>query len=191
MLYAFYCVTSCPCVNTIHKFNGKPDAELVKLAWLRFRNRTLSMKCIYSRIFFSNTDCLTDIEGISSHWIIDWVGYVISDKYKMNTTNTAIVNETSAVPWGQVVVFSITSVSMLTGNILVIIAVLRFRFLQTPANVFVVGLTCLDVMGIITLVLTLELVEPIWTNNRLPCLAKLTFGGVNVVSTAMMLAGTT
>ena len=66
-----------------------------------------------------------------------------------------------------------------------------FRFLQTPTNVFVAGLACLDVgMGIITLVLIVESIEPSWVNKRLPCLAKVAFAGVNVFSSAMMLTGT-
>ena len=134
----------------------------------------------------------TDIKNMHTQWIIHWVWYfVISDKFMMNTTNTGVMNENSTVAWGEVVVFSITSFATLTGNILVIIAVLRFRFMRTPTNVFVAGLACLDVgMGIITLTLTVQSIAPSLMNKRLPCLAKVTFSGVSMFSTAMMLAGT-
>ena len=107
----------------------------------------------------------------------------------LNATD-AIRDDSSPVQWVRVVLYLVIAFGIMFGNALVIAAVARYRFLQTPINLFVVGLASLDcAMGISGVLMALQFIQP-QIMSHFGCLARVAFGCFNVVSSAMMLAGT-
>ena len=99
------------------------------------------------------------------------------------------VENVVGIPWGQIALFLVVSIIILIGNSLVITTVLRYEFLQTPTNVFVVGTACLDlIMGLNGMFKVGQLVyvyEGYYT-----CMARLGIGALQGVLTGNLLAGT-
>ena len=89
----------------------------------------------------------------------------------------------------RVVIYLIISFVIIFGNAIVITAVLRYRFLQTPTNLFVVGVSSVDLTnGIFGALVAIQTILP-GRIGQFSCLGRIGCGCVNLVSTAMMLAG--
>ena len=93
------------------------------------------------------------------------------------------------VPWGQIAIYLLIIIIIVLGNSLVIAAVLRYGFLQTPTNVFVMGTAAMDLMmGVLGMFKVGQLVyiyEGYYT-----CMARLGIGILQAVATGNLLAGT-
>ena len=107
----------------------------------------------------------------------------------LSASDSGTNEEMAAFPWVQIVLQLIVSIVILIGNGLVIAAVLRYEFLQTPTNVFVVGIAGLDlIMGLIWMFKIGQLVyvyEGYYT-----CMVRLGIGVLQAVVTGNFLAGT-
>ena len=91
---------------------------------------------------------------------------------------------------GQGIAYVLVALVIMTGNSLVIIAVLRFRFLQTITNMFVVGVACLDFsIGPISILVLVQSVLNEALGDKVPCLARIGIGTMNGLASAFMLLG--
>ena len=108
----------------------------------------------------------------------------------LGASDSSTNEEMAAVPWGQIALYLIVSIIILFGNRLVIAAVLRYEFLQTPTNVFVVGIAGLDlIMGLTGMFKIGQLVYVY--DGYYTCMTRLGIGVIQAVATGNLLAGTT
>ena len=101
-------------------------------------------------------------------------------------SDTAI--EAYVVPWGWVALYAITTLIVILGNGLVIVAVFRYQFLQTLTNTFVVGVAAIDLSSSSTG--WMKIADLIWPNSMAgygPCLIRQTVGSINGVGSASLL----
>ena len=150
----------------------------------------------------SNTGASLATLGISLGTDGDMVGFK-----EMNDSNTnigftvsVISNATLGVSAGtnkdvvgfpivQIVIYLLVIIVIVLGNSVVITAVQRYTFLQTPTNVFVVGTAGLDltmgVLGMFKLGQLVYVYEGYYT-----CITRLGIAVLQVVATGNVLAGT-
>ena len=107
--------------------------------------------------------------------------------------NTTDVPNDESPPIGvfrsQAVFYVVIASLIILGNLLVIAAVLRYRFLQTPTNLFVVGVAGVDsAVGISSVLVAIQLLLP-GSLGQSACLVRVGFSCINLVSSAMLFAG--
>ena len=92
--------------------------------------------------------------------------------------------------WGSLLLFVMIDFIILFGNALVVISVLRYRFLQNATNMFVAAVATLDFLfGLRVLAEIGEELSPDLMNGRLSCIAAQIIGCTNGVANAMLLFG--
>ena len=94
------------------------------------------------------------------------------------------------IPWAAVIIYVLVDIVILFGNTLVIAAVLRFRFLQNPTNMFVAAVACLDLCFASTVTMQIaEIVRPDFMSGRLSCVLDHILGVTNAVANGLLLFG--
>ena len=117
------------------------------------------------------------------------VKMIATDITISGVSNSSASDEVAAIPWGQIALYLIVSIVIFVGNSLVIAAVLRYEFLQTPTNAFVVAIAGLDLFmglaGMFKIGQLINVYEGYYT-----CMARLGLAVVHAVATGNLLAGT-
>ena len=112
-----------------------------------------------------------------------------------NLTTPSLITDTTedfpyAIPWVMVILYATVSLLIMGGNSLVIIAVVRFQFLQTPTNLFVAGLACFDFsFSLNGWSMVAQLIEPSLLRDYQSCVLRTAFGAMNGLASSFMLAG--
>ena len=76
------------------------------------------------------------------------------------------------------------------GNTLVVTSVLRFHFLRTATNMFVTGVSSLDLLMGLTVMLEMgEQLSPNFLKDRLSCVIAGAIASTNAVASALLLFG--
>ena len=146
----------------------------------------------YSSISFFFTDW-NKHENVyrGNHFINIWNQHYFRSKFHY----TIFITDTTEdfrydIPWVLIALYAIISLFIMSGNSLVIVAVARFQFLQTPTNLFVVGLACFDfALGFYGSIVAVHLIRPTLLHGYYACVVTTVFGVVNGLSSSMMLAG--
>ena len=115
---------------------------------------------------------------------------VVTSPTSLGFSDIGLNTEVVGIPWGQIAIYLLASIIISFGNSLVIAAVLRYEFLQTPTNVFVVGIASLDLtMGLLSMFKIGQLVyvyEGYYT-----CMIRIGIAVLQTVATGYVLAGMT
>ena len=96
----------------------------------------------------------------------------------------------NSVPWGQVVGYIVLALVILLGNAMVVVAVAKFRHLQTIPNMFVVGVAAMDMVFSLSAVgKAVALIVPNLMAGVMPCLFRAAVGTINGTVNGLMLTG--
>ena len=107
-----------------------------------------------------------------------------------NETETQEIQAIYSVPWGQVVGYLVLSLVIVVGNAMVVVAVAKFRHLQTIPNMFVVGVAAMDmVISVSAFAKAVALMVPNVMTGVIPCLFRAAVGTINVTVNGLLLAG--
>ena len=149
---------------------------------------TQNLKACICSFHLSSFSSATEIDNVMND-STSTVKMIATDITILGVSNSSASEEVAAIPWGQIALYLIVSIVIFVGNSLVIAAVLRYEFLQTPTNAFVVAIAGLDLFmglaGMFKIGQLINVYEGYYT-----CMARLGLAVVHAVATGNLLAGT-
>ena len=107
-----------------------------------------------------------------------------------DVTSGMIQTEDHEIAWGYLIIVSLVLLIGLFGNVLVVAAVIHFRFLQSTTNILIATVAGMDILFVLSIPYDIGVtVSPKVWSGLLPCMIIHMVTCVNAVSNSLLLVG--